>query len=124
MATTGSLYSAMLNVNGGKFDLLQVFDPETNSYVNVADLLTSLANLEGQIQDDNTRIQALESKVESLDQEKAPLFVVVEPLHLKTDVFLSSCIPKKCHHRLQLKSGWTATTLTSSFQVVELILLI
>ena len=29
----------------------------------------------------------MQDKVEALDNEKAPLFVAVEPLHLKTDVF-------------------------------------
>ena len=52
-------------------------------YINVAEALSSLP--ENQIQDDQARIDALESKVESLDEEKAPLFVAVEPLHLKTD---------------------------------------
>ena len=85
MSTTGSSYSSLLNVSGGRYDLLEVWDG--TKYINVAEALSSLPGLENQIQVDQARIDALEAKVESLDEEKAPLFVAVEPLHLKTDVF-------------------------------------
>ena len=75
----------MFNVSAGRYDVLEVWDG--TRYVNVADMLETLAGLENQIEADEARIQALEAKVESLDEEKAPLFVAVEPLHLKTDVF-------------------------------------
>ena len=110
MATTGSLYSAMLNVNGGKFDLLQVWNG--SEYINVADALSGLAGLENQVLADQARIDALEVKVAALDNEKAPLFVAVEPLHLKTDVFPSSCTVKRFLRHLLLPYIWTVTALT------------
>ena len=72
--------------------MLEVWDG--SRYVNVAEALGSLAGLEDQIEADESRLTALEAtvvdledKLTVLDQEKAPLFVAVPPLHLKTDVF-------------------------------------
>ena len=82
----------MLNVSGGRYDVLEVWDG--SKYVNVAEALASLADLESQIESDESRLTALEAtvadledKLTALDQEKAPLFVSVPPLYLKTDVF-------------------------------------
>ena len=66
-----------------------------SKYVNVAEALSGLAGLEGQIGAGEARIQAPEDKVASLDEEKAPLFVAVEPLHLKTDAFPPAVIFRK-----------------------------
>ena len=92
MTTTGSAFSAMFNVNGGRFDQLRVWDG--TKYIDVADMLSALPGLESELEDDKDRLAALEDevaalqdKLESLDEEKAPLFVAVEPLHLKRDVF-------------------------------------
>ena len=104
MSTTGSAFSAMFNVNGGRFDRLQVWDG--TKYIDVADMLSTLPGLESEIEADKARLTALEAevaslqdKVESLDNEKAPLFVAVEPLHLKTDVSRSSSPVRKFHRR-------------------------
>ena len=66
----------MLNVSGGRYDVLEVWDG--TQYVNVAEALGSLAGLEGQIEADEARLEALEDKVgaleaklESLDQVKS-----------------------------------------------------
>ena len=74
----------MLNVSGGKFDLLQVWDG--SKYINVADMLSALPELEDQIEADEARLQvledkvaALEAKLEDLGQVKAPLFIAVPP---------------------------------------------
>ena len=82
----------MFNVNGGRFDRLQVWDG--TKYIGVADTLSVLPGLQSEIEAGKARLTALEDevaalqdKLERLDQEKAPLFVAVEPLHLKTDVF-------------------------------------
>ena len=89
MATAGLAFSPLLNVNGGKFDLLQVWDG--SKYVSVADMLKEQ---EDQVESDEGRLQvlegkvaALEDKVTSLDETKATKFVAISPLHLKTDVF-------------------------------------
>ena len=58
--STGSSYSAMFNVSGGRYDLLEVWDG--TKYVNVAVALNALAGLPDQIADDETRIDALEIK--------------------------------------------------------------
>ena len=82
----------MFNVNGGRFDTLQAWGG--TKYIDVADMLSALPGLESEIEADKARLTALEDevaalqdKLEIIDQEKAPLFVAVEPLHLKTDVF-------------------------------------
>ena len=56
----------MLNIQGGRYDLLQVWDG--NKYVNVADQLNSLEGLEDQIEADEGRLQALEDKVAVLEK--------------------------------------------------------
>ena len=75
MSTTGSAFSAMFNVNGGRFDTLQVWDG--TKYIDVADMLSALPGLESEIDADKARLTALEDevaalqdKLESLDQEK------------------------------------------------------
>ena len=84
MTARGSAFSSMFNVSGGRYDLLEVWNGV--AYVNVADALNSLAGIPDQIAADETRIQALEDKSQSLDENKAPRFVAVSPLYMKTDV--------------------------------------
>ena len=86
MATTGLAFSPLLNVNGGRFDVLHVFDPSSGKYVDGIDIIGRLPGLEDQIEADEAKLQALEdrvtaleSKFEALDQKEAPLFVAVEP---------------------------------------------
>ena len=65
MAATGNVFSAMFNIQGGRYDLLQVWDG--NKYVNIADQLESLEGLEDQIEADEIRLQELEEKVAALE---------------------------------------------------------
>ena len=55
-----STYSAMLNVNNGRFDLLEAWDG--SKYFNVAAAINAVAGMPGQIADDDSRIDALEVK--------------------------------------------------------------
>ena len=85
MTSTGSVFSSMLGVNGGRFDVPEVWD--VSKYIDVAEALGALAGVGNQIEVDEARIQALEDKLEALDGDKATKFVAISPLHLKTDVF-------------------------------------
>ena len=84
MSTTGSSYSAMFNSSDGRFDKLEVWDG--TKYVNVATVLNALAGLPDLIAADETRIVALETKTETLDNTKADKCVAQSPLFLKSDV--------------------------------------
>ena len=81
---TGSSYSAMMNTSDGKFDKLEVWNG--TEYVNIAVAMNTLAGLSDLVAADETRIVALETKTETLDNTKADKFVAQSPLFLKTDV--------------------------------------
>ena len=87
MPAAGTVWSGMLGLQTARFDLLEVWDPLTSVYINVAEALNQLAPLEDQIAADDARIQALEDKTESLDERKADKFVAIAPLSLDEGVF-------------------------------------
>ena len=105
MSSTGSVFSSMFNVSGSWKDVLEVWDG--SKYLGVAEALNGLAGLPDHIEANEARIQALEDKAESLDQDKAQTFIDVPPLFLKTDV----CPPPRknrlttrrhiVHHRIK-----------------------
>ena len=106
--SAGSLYSAMFNSTEGRFDKLEVWDGA--EYINVVVALNvalnTLEGLSNLVAADETRIVALETKTETLDNTKADKFVAQSPLFLKTDVTLTSFMP--CNHRhlsLQMQSS-------------------
>ena len=108
----------MFNVSGGRYDLLEVWNGV--AYVNVADALNSLAGIPDQIAADETRIQALEDKSQSLDENKAPRFVAVSPLYMKTDVTHSNCTQQSLLRQLMpMRLFSMAQMLILSFQVGE-----
>ena len=78
----------MFNSTEGRFDKLEVWDGA--EYINVVVALNVALNpLEGLsnlVAADETRIVALETKTETLDNTKADKFVAQSPLFLKTDV--------------------------------------
>ena len=71
-----------------RFDLLEVWDPVLEVYINVADVLEQL---ETQIQNlqilDTGRLDAVEAKLASLDAQKATKFVALDPLSLDEGTF-------------------------------------
>ena len=68
----------------GRYDILAVWNGI--AYINVADVLNSLAGIPDQIATDETMIQTLEDKTQSLGENKAETCVAVSPLFMKTDV--------------------------------------
>ena len=91
MASTGSSYVSLLSVRGGCYDVLEVWDGD--EYVNVANMLSNLADLEGHIELDEDRHQTLEDevatlkdKVATLTEEEVPKLIASSPLHSKTVV--------------------------------------
>ena len=72
MAHIGTVWSGMLGLQRARFDLLEVWDPRVNTYVNVA---TMLEYLETQIDDlsiaDTSRLDAIEAKHQSLDEQRS-----------------------------------------------------
>ena len=95
MATAGLAFSPLLNVNGGRFDVVQAFDPSSGKYVDVIDIIGRLPGLEDQIEADEAKLQAsgnrvtaLESNLVSLDQGKDLLFCCC-----RTIASQSRCLP-------------------------------
>ena len=92
MSQTGSVWAGLLGLQTARFDLLEVYDPTSEGYINVA---LALEDLREQIQNipigaEEDRISALESKVQALDgqlQQKATKFVALDPLSLNEGTF-------------------------------------
>ena len=83
MASTGTVWSGMIGLQTARFDVLEVGDPVLSQYINVVSALEDLEQqIGGLIAADDNRIQALEDKVQSLDEQKAATFVAVDPLPL------------------------------------------
>ena len=77
MTEKGSAFSSLFNVSGDRYDLLEVWNGV--AYINVADALNSLVVLPDQIASDEARIQTLEDKTQSLEDNKAEQFIAIIP---------------------------------------------
>ena len=89
-------------------------------YIIVADVLISLAGIPDQIAADETRIQALEDKTQSLDEHKAPRLVAVSPLFMKQMSLHSNCTQQSLLRQLMpMRLFSMAQMLILSFQVGE-----
>ena len=88
MAQTGTIWAGMLGLQTSRFDVLYVWDPNVNLYVNVVealeDLQTQISDLQTQ---DTSRLDAIEAKLTALDEQKATEFVAIEPLSLDESTF-------------------------------------
>ena len=87
MPLTGTTWAGMLGLQTARFDVLEVWDPINSTYINVIDVITQIPPLQGEIEADDVRIQALEDKVQALDEQKAAKFVAVNPLSLDEGAF-------------------------------------
>ena len=88
VAQTGTIWASLLGLQSARFDKLEVYDYVTSSY---ADVATTLADLYARIgvvaSADESRIEAIESKLTSLDEQKADKFEAVPPLVLDEGTF-------------------------------------
>ena len=98
MDAPGTIWSGMLGLQTARFDVLKVWDPVDNSYLDVALALESLkqeidnmqpasVNTIARVEALEAKVEALESKVETLDERKADKFVAIAPLSLDEGVF-------------------------------------
>ena len=118
MTSRGSVLSSMFNVQGGRYDLWEVWDGA--KYINVTAALNSLAGIPDQIATDETRIQTLEDKTQSLDENKADTFVVVSQLFMKQMSPHSNCTQQSFLRQLMpMRLFSMAQLLILSFQVGE-----
>ena len=80
----------LLGLATSRFDILEVWDPNIADYINVAGTLDDLKSNPPVNAAEEARIQALEDKVQTLDQQlqqKATKFVAVDPLNLDETTF-------------------------------------
>ena len=89
MSQTGSVWAGLLGLQKGRFELLEVYDPIGQGYIDVA---LALEELRQEIQKiptpaEDERITALEAKVQALDESKATKFVALDPLSLNEGTF-------------------------------------
>ena len=72
MAAPGTIWSGMLGLQTARFDVLKVWEPVDNDYLDVSLAFQSLKqeidNLEPATVDTIARLEALESKVQALDE--------------------------------------------------------
>ena len=88
MATTGTVWAGLLGLQTSRFDLLEVWDPVLELYVNIIDALEAMQTQLDSIQlEDTSRLDAIEAKLASLDQQKASKFEAISPLTLDEGVF-------------------------------------
>ena len=89
MSQSGSVWAGLLGLQKGRFDLLEVYDPVGQGYIDVAlayeDLRQEIQNIP--IAAEEERIAALEAKVQALDESKATKFVALDPLSLDEGTF-------------------------------------
>ena len=103
MSESGSVWAGLLGLQKGRFDVLEVYDPVGQGYIDVArayeDLRQEIQNIP--IAAEEERIAALEAKVQALDeqlQHKATKFVALDPLSLNEGTFLTSFPNKEVPH--------------------------
>ena len=76
MSQTGSVWAGLLGLQTARFDLLEVYDPIGQGYI---DVVLALEHLRQEIQNiptaaEEERIAALEANVQALDEQKSYKF--------------------------------------------------
>ena len=87
MAESHTIWAGMLGLATARFDVLDVYSPSLNRYLDVIAALEALELQVGALEQqvgalvdaDDARITALEVKVTTLDETKAAKFVAVDP---------------------------------------------
>ena len=99
MAASGVINAGMLGLQTARFEKLELYDPLTNGYFDVADAMEYLRQEIGAIGTpiaaDTARIDALEIKVQTLDEQKATKFEAVVPLVLDESTFPQSVVSRR-----------------------------
>ena len=76
----GTVWAGMTGLQSARFDLLEVYYPPDNTYANIAFFINDLYDkIDLVVATDDARLEAIEAKLTSLDEQKATKFEAVSP---------------------------------------------